>query len=350
MAAAIGLWLGGCALAPGMHAVDAQLPPMTWITPETIAQQAAAQMQPGDEASAAFGVRSAGYRVGAADVLSISVLNHPELLPLDVAGTNGGSARPAGFVVDGDGGLSYPYVGKLAVAGKTIDGVRDALTIALAQYIRKPQVAVRVAEYRSQRVYVDGAVRAPGKQPVTDVPMTLAQALADAGGITASGDASELRLSRAGRTYRVDLPALARAGVEPDNLYLSDRDRVWVAERADRPVFVAGEVGQPRPVPMRDGVLSLGEALAQAGSLSQIAADASSVYVVRQAGAGEEPEVFRLNATSPAGLSLASRFPLRANDLVYVQASGLVRWNRVMNLLLSGSLSLYNTQRAVDTP
>lgn len=342
-AGAAALWLAGCALSPGMHADAAKMPPVTRIDAQVIARQATVPNDALRDTASLRTVRATAYRIGPGDALAIGVLKHPELAaPAD------DPRRQAAFVVDGDGELAYPYVGKLRLAGLTVNEAREALAAALSRYIRAPQVTLRMAEFRSARVYVDGAVREPGAQEITDLPMTLALALSRAGGTIASGDASRVSLVRSGQAYRLDLPALASAGVDAADIALLDGDRVRVADRAEHPVFVAGEVGQPRPLPMRDGALSLGEALAQAGSLNQAAADARSVYVVRLEDPAQAPQVFQLDARSPAGLALAARFPLRANDLVYVQPAGLVRWNRVMTLLVSSSVSLYNTQRAVD--
>jgi len=345
------LWLSGCAIAPGMNAPsEHDEPPITLITPALIAAQASPADPQINPLLAVFSEPSKEYRIGAADVLAIGVVNHPELIPPDAPPVRDGRDQPFGFVVDATGHLNYPYVGSVNVAGKTVGEVRSDLTQKVAQYIREPQVAVRVTGFRSKRVYVDGAVRTAGNQDITDVPMTLALALAAAGGIPSSGDASQITISRAGHVYPVSLPALARAGHGAESIYLYDTDRVHVAERVDNPVFVAGEVGQARAVPMRDGVLSLGDALAMSGSLSQVGSNPSGVYVVRLQDNDTTPKVYRLNAKSPTGLALAGRFQLQPRDLVYVQTAALMRWNRVMNLLLSSTLSLYNTQRAVDGP
>lgn len=341
--------LAGCALSPGMHADRASMPPIVPIDARTIAAQAAA---PADDAWEVLrplldGVPGA-YRIGAGDVLSITVTKHPELLP--PAGPEPDGGRTAGFVVEADGKVRFPLAGGVSVAGLNTDEARVAMVRALSPYFRAPQVTVRVAAFRSQRIHVGGAVRAPGAQVLSDVPTTLALALSQAGGMADTGDASRIWLTRRDRIYRIDLPALAAHGRSPQDLLLRDGDQLRVAERAEHPVFVAGEVGQPRMVPMRDGALSLGEALAQAGSVSQTSADARGVYVVRLNDGQDVPEVFQLDATSPTGLVLAARFPLRPRDLVYVQPAGLVRWNRVMTLLVSSSVSLYNTQRAAGSP
>ncbi|GLQ97902.1 polysaccharide biosynthesis/export family protein [Dyella mobilis] len=343
------LCLSGCALAPGMSAPVGE-PPATLITPAVIAAQAIPADPDIDALLAAFATPSEEYRIGPADILAIGVVNHPELVPPDAPPERNGTDQPFGFVVDASGRLNYPHVGHVVAAGRTVEQVRSDLTGQLAQYIRDPQIAVRVIGFRSKRVYVDGAVHTAGSQDITDVPMTLALALAGAGGIPSNADASCITLTRGGKIHSISLGSLVRVGRGAENIYLRDGDRVHIAEQADKPVFVAGEVGQARAVPMRDGVLSLGDALALSGSVSQLGSNPRGVYVVRIAERSRTPEIFRLDAASPTGLALAGQFPLQPRDLVYVQTAGLMRWNRVMNLLLSSTLSLYNTQRAVDGP
>lgn len=345
------LWLAGCAIAPGMNAPgDHGAPPITLITPAVIAAQTPAADSRVSPLLDHFSTKSPEYRIGPADVLAIGVVNHPELVPPDAPPMRNGNDQPFGFVVDATGQLNYPYVGSVAVSGKTVEQVRRELTGKIAQYIRDPQVAVRVIGFRSQRVYVDGAVHTAGSQDITDVPMTLALALAGAGGIPSSGDASAMTISRGGNVYPVSLPSLARAGHGAQDIYLRDGDRVHVAERGDNPVFVAGEVGQAHAVPMRDGQLTLGDALALSGSVSQVGSNPRGIYVVRMHENQDTPEVFRLDAASPVGLALAGRFQLQPRDLVYVQTAALMRWNRIVSLLTSSSLSLYYSQRAVDGP
>ena len=96
------------------------------------------------------------YRIGPGDVLLIVVWDHPEL-------TNAlGEFRDAatsGQQVGEDGSLYYPYIGTIQAAGKTTTELRRILTAQLSDYIQNPQLDVRVAAYRSQKVYVVGEVR-----------------------------------------------------------------------------------------------------------------------------------------------------------------------------------------------
>jgi polysaccharide export outer membrane protein len=95
-----------------------------------------------------------------------------------------------------------------------------------------------------------------------------------------------------------------------------------------------GEVNGPRALEMRDGRLSLNDALGEVGGLNPQSAAARQVFVVRPAGAGGKPQVFHLDAKSPVALAYAEGFALQPKDVVFVDSSSLVRWNRVISLVL----------------
>jgi len=84
--------------------------------------------------------------------------------------------------IDSDGNIQAPLVGRIRVAGLTVQQVEGQLNKALKKYIRDPQVVVNVAEVRSQPVSVLGAVNTPGVHQIQG-HKTLLEMLASAGGI-----------------------------------------------------------------------------------------------------------------------------------------------------------------------
>ncbi|WP_029043295.1 polysaccharide biosynthesis/export family protein [Cupriavidus sp. WS] len=352
------MWLGmvpllaSCALAPGMR-FDPQrpldpedpesVPKVTLITPALVRALAAAAKPVNAGVDELYG-EPQPYTVGVGDILSIVVWDHPELVfptqtytigtAYDIPYYNGGAANVPGFVVSPAGSIQFPYAGVVQVVGRTPDEIRGQLSKSLMPYVNMPQVTVRVLGFRSKRVYLDGEVKTPGPQNIDDVPMTLVEALNRAGGINVlTGDNSRIRVSRNGKSYYVNLPALLQKGTDPSRILLRNGDIVRVEQREDSKVFVAGEVVRPMSILPRNGRLTLNEAIGEAGGLNPVSADAKELYVIRKSADGDA-EIFHLDGKSPVSLALAESFELKPKDVVYVDAAGVVRWSRVINQLL----------------
>jgi polysaccharide export outer membrane protein len=290
------------------------------------------------ELSQLFAGTPQAYTVGSGDVLQIVVWDHPEFAAALGSSQTQSSARPgdplAGFIVDQNGGLTFPYAGTLHVAGLRTEEIQQRLTGALAKYFVKPQVTVRMASYRAHQVYVDGEVHSPGAQAVNDVPMTLYEAVSRAGGFSEAADQSDLVLVRDGQSHRVNLTQLLAQGLSPSRFYLKPGDLLRVVSRDENDVYVMGEVNKPvSAIPRRTGRITLADALSQAGSVNASTADAAQMFVIRGSLTGT-PQVFHLDGHSPVAMLLAKDFELQSKDVVYVDGSGLVRFNRVLSLLM----------------
>ncbi len=284
---------------------------------------------------------SGNYRVGAGDVLAITVWNQPDFNAGGVPVA--GQSNQNGYSVSQDGFIQFPFIGTLKVQGLTEQAVRDQLSQKLARYFKKPQVTVRIQTYRSSRVYIDGEVRNPGLQVLDDIDMTLAEAVARAGGFAASADRNAIALTRGQQTIHIPLASLMAQGLNPASIRLQAGDAVRVLSRENAKVYVMGEVLRPSALPLRDGQMRLSEALGEVGGLNPASADPSQVYVLR-AREGDAPVVFHLDASRPSAFALADRFALAARDVVYVDPSPIVRWNRVISLLLPSAAGLNTVQ------
>jgi polysaccharide biosynthesis/export protein len=278
------------------------------------------------------------YTIGAGDVLQIVVWDHPEIAAGMGTTQNQASTRPgdpfSGFVVDQSGDLTFPYAGTLHVAGLRTEEVQRRLVTVLSRYFVKPQVTVRMASYRAHEVYVDGEVHNPGVVAVNDVPMSLYEAISRAGGFSDTADQSDIVLVRGGESHRINLTQLVAGGLSPSRLYLKPGDMLRVVARDENDVYVMGEVNKPiSAIPRRTGRITLADAIAQAGSVNSSTADAAQMFVIRGALNGN-PEVFHLDGRSPVAMLVAKEFDLQPKDVVYVDGNGLVRFNRVLTLLI----------------
>ena len=326
-----GSWTGSSSEGSGQ-------PKIVAITPDLVRTMAAQKPQalPG-EVQQLFG-KAPAYTIGPGDVVGIVVYRHPELMPnagaviSQQSDPTGVSVAP-GFIVDGQGEISFPYIGRTKVEGLTEAAASDLISRRISPFVKDPLVSVRVQSFRSRRVYVEGEVRTPGLQIFTDVPMTLAEAINRAGSFNAGGDRSRVTLTRGERTYVLDLPMLQRFGYDASRIPMQSGDIVNVGTREDTRVYVMGEIRNPSPLLMRNGRLTLNEALGDAGGPELNTSQPGQIYVIRNA-RGDVPEVFHLDAKNPVALALADRFELQPRDVVYIDPVPLVRWNRVISLIL----------------
>lgn len=209
----------------------------------------------------------AGYRLGPKDGLNIVVWGHEDL-----------SGK---FTIAADGSLSFPLIGPLKAAERTVPEVQAELTERLGDgYLKNPRVTVEIERYVSQRVFVIGEVHTPGVVPLSG-PMTLLEVLARSGSLTeqAGGDLVVLRgtdqLSagplvpgQAGTSElgRVSVQQLRR-GTVAANVALRDGDTVFVP-RAEN-IYVLGLVNRPGPYQLETGLTVL-RALALAGGTTTL--------------------------------------------------------------------------------
>ncbi|CAD86191.1 MULTISPECIES: polysaccharide export protein [Nitrosomonas] len=274
------------------------------------------------------------YRVGPRDILNITVWDHPELT---IPAGEFRSAEAAGNVVGEDGTFFYPYVGIVQAAGRTVEDIREELTRRLSKYIEFVQLDVRVASYRSQRVYVVGEVAQPGVQLVRDIPLTVLEAINNAGGVNSDADLRNIILTRDDKTYSINLLSLYEGGDVTQNVLLRHGDVLNVPDSSLNKVFVLGEtnhfvaggaIGRSRSLVMNKARMTLTEALSEAGGFDQETSDPARIFVFR--GGLGKPEIYHLNAKSPDALLLADRFPLQPRDVIYVDRAEGIRWNQII--------------------
>jgi polysaccharide biosynthesis/export protein len=277
------------------------------------------------------------YTLGAGDVLQVVVWDHPELAAAQGAQTGTQprpSDAPSGFIIDEAGEIQFPYAGSVKLAGMTTREARAQLVRQLSRVYRDPQVTVRITSFRAKQIYLEGEVRAPGVQPINDVPMTLYEAVSRGGGFSPLADQSRMVLVRGGVSHHLNLSQMLSNQQDPSRILLISGDVLRIQARDESGVFVMGEINKPATaIPMRNGSLSLSDALSQAGSINVSTSNAAKMYVIRGAMEGS-PHVYQLDASSPVAMLLANHFDLQPQDVVYVDSTGLARFSRILSQLL----------------
>ncbi|ABS28607.1 polysaccharide export protein [Anaeromyxobacter sp. Fw109-5] len=283
------------------------------------------------------------YRIAPYDVLSVIVWDHPELT---IPAGEFRAAETFGNAVQADGTMFYPHVGVIEVAGKTLPEVRTLIADRLRRVIENPQLDVRIAAFRGQRIEVTGEVMRPSTLPITDVPLRVQDAIGAAEGLTPNAWTRGVVLTRAGRTYRLDLQAFYDEGDRSQNWLLQDGDVVHVPSREENKVFVLGEVQRPSSKVMARGRMSLAEAIGDSEGFDPTTSNPSDIFVFR--GRYETPRVYRLDASSADAMLLATHFQLEPQDVVYVAPYGLTNWNRIITQVLPTLQTLWYGVDAFD--
>ena len=291
-----------------------------------------------------------GYRylIGKGDILNITVLDHPELT------TPAGQFRSpgeAGNVVHSDGTIFYPHIGHVLVIDKSVGEVRGLITELLSKYIESPQIDVSVAAFRSQRVFVSGSVNSPSVLPITNVPLTLLDALNVSGGIRDDADWRSVVLTSEtdqGSVEEVlDLYALYQKGDLSQNRLLNHNDIIHIPRNDALNIFVMGDVVKPSTQRIGRSNMTLAEALNNAGGIGEKTANASGIFVLRESKEDDVlVDVFQLDASKSSMLILSTQFILKPLDIVYVTSSPIARWNRVINQLIPSFSALSHSGQA----
>ena len=134
--------------------------------------------------------------------ITVSTLNADASAPFNggstsiVAQGNSNTASTQGYLVDNNGDIEFPLVGKIHVAGLTKTLCQEAIRERIAPYLAKterPLVTVRMSSYR---ITVLGEVKGPGVIPVTTEKISVLEAIASAGDLSIYGRRDNVMLIR----------------------------------------------------------------------------------------------------------------------------------------------------------
>ena len=170
------------------------------------------------------------------DQLSITVggTNATDLPALNSAGSAGAASNPtvgaspnAGFLVEADGNIKIPYIGKIKVEGLTRLGLEDTLTNLYKDYTKNPTVNVRFLNYSYA---VLGEVARSGKFTMSSERTTILEALTMAGDITILGRRENVLIIREenGERKFARINLLAKDVFNSPYFYLKTNDVVYV--------------------------------------------------------------------------------------------------------------------------
>ncbi|AWI86785.1 sugar transporter (plasmid) [Alloyangia pacifica] len=336
-------------------------------------------------------VPEAPYTIGVGDVLLLATPQTGSTVE-QLTGLLAASNSRQGYTVQDDGAIAIPNVGRVQVAGTTLEEAENRLFQRLVENQIDPTFSLEVAEFNSKKVSIGGAVAQPAVAPITLTPLYLDEALAAAGGITAEDlDYASVRIYRDGTIYQIPLRELYSSSrlsrvqltdgdaVFVDTEYTLDRAQAYFEERirlaefrqdariaalnelnaevnirrgalaeerenymtrleldsVDRDyVYLTGEVNKQARYPLPFGrTATLADALYSNDGVPTRTGNVAEIYVLR---GSPDPREFgaltawHLDGRNAANFLLATRFELRPNDVVFVAEQPVTRWSRVV--------------------
>lgn len=286
------------------------------------------------------------YRVGPGDILSIIVYDHPELT---IPAGEQRSAAESGNLVNPDGTIFYPYTGRIKVDGQTVDEIRETVTLLLSEFIKDPQIEVRVAQFNSKFVFVTGAVNKPGRVALRNTPLTLIDAVQLASGFAPNANHHELQITRRNLTASVSSYDLLKSGDLSQNIVLRAGDLVHVPDDSTQRVYVMGEVTRPGQVAMGSTRLTLTDVITEVGGIQESSADAAGVFVIRPSSDSTKlADVYQFDLRNSIAYVFSNQFRVMPNDIVYVSTTDLGRLNRVIDQV-TPALDLVNLTNTAES-
>ena len=261
------------------------------------------------------------YALGASDVISINLTDTDDL--------------DGSYTIGPNGNIDLPFVGKININNLSLNDAKKKLTSALKKFYKNYDLQVKIDAFNSSKIYILGAVRNQITINLNQKPIRLIDAAIQANynpNSETKSFGSKGLLRRNNKVYKIDINNIFKSTDTKDNFYLKKDDVIFVDNNSDA-FHVFGEVTKPGVYfPNMD--YSLTEIISLAG-ISTLTADAGKVYVIR-----EDYEsflkinVFKLNIKDPVNLVLGKRFLLQPKDIIFIPPTPLVKWNRVVSLLL----------------
>jgi polysaccharide biosynthesis/export protein len=242
-------------------------------------------------------------RLGAGDLLEVSVYGVPELSTKTRVGNNGD--------------VYLPLVDYVHVAGLTPEEAQGVIEKRLADggFLKSPHVTLLVDEYASQGASVLGEVAKPGVYPVLG-QQRLFDLISAAGGFTEKAGRSITVTHRSQPDKPITVPIARNLTDNPDsNIDVFPGDTV-IVRKADI-VYVVGEVGRPSGFLMDNGTMTVLQAIALAGGTTKTA-KLSRAAIIRKGPTGMTQTPVHLKEMLAAK---APDMPLQADDILFVPTS-----------------------------
>jgi len=273
------------------------------------------------------------YILGPADIISIDLTDTDDI--------------DNSYEIDPEGMIDLPFIGKVKIDGLSIDDAQYVLKEILAEYYKNPDLQISIDEYNSSKVYFIGAVRNQITINLDQKPIKLIEAAIQANFNPNAADkllGTKGFLRRDNKVYKINLNNAFTSVDDKENFYLKKDDVIFIDRNSDS-IHVFGEVSKPGEY-YPNNSYSLTELISTAG-LNQLTANAKKVYVIREDFNNFlKVKVYQLDIKNPVNLIAGRKFMLQPKDILFIPPTEIVKWNRVISLLLPQT-DLFNSYNPI---
>lgn len=320
---------------------------------DTIARKLAAKKKLGQFTDVFPHTSANNYLIGPGDVIDVSIWETPPAMLFGAITLNSGLGPvtthmvtfPEQMVMQ-DNTITIPFAGRVSVEGKTIQEIEEEITRRLSGKANGPQTLVRITKSNSANVTIVGEVNNSTLMALTPKGERLLDALATGGGVKQPINRVAMQLSRGSITATMALDTIIRDPKQ--NIPLKPGDVVTALFQSQN-FLVLGALGKNEEIPFEAQGISLAQALARSGGLSDKRADARGVFIFRfedaglieadhplvQTAEGTVPVIYQVDLRDPASLFVTQNFPVQDQDVIYVANSPEAEFGKFLKLLLS---------------
>lgn len=316
--------------------------------------------------------RPIGSVIGQGDVLDIAIWEAP---PATLFGSSGsdlrlGSASSGALargtslpeqMVDSDGQITIPFIGRVRAAGRTPQEIERTITSRLIGKAHQPQAIVRLSRNAAANVTVVGEVANSARVPLTSRGERVLDVLATAGGVKQPVGKMTIQITRGMKVSSLPLDRVIR---DPRQNVRLEPDDVMTLLFQPYSFTALGAIGRNDELPFEATGLTLVQALGRIAGLQDSRADVKGVFIFRYEEPalldpsvrtgndyltpdGKVPVIYRINMKDPSTLFVAQSFPIRDKDVLYVSNAPLADIQKFVNVIYSTFLPIATTAPAL---
>ncbi|USQ13751.1 polysaccharide export protein [Legionella lytica] len=297
-------------------------------------------------------------KIGTGDVIEVSLWEAPPamLFNSSVINPTGQSTTQVtifpGQMVNSKGYIRIPFAGNIRAAGRTPAQVEATIIAQLKGKSHNPQVLVRIAANNSSDITVVGEVAASRRVPLTPHRERLLDALAAAGGVRQDVNKITLQVTRGNKVGALPLAQIISDPKQNIELQAGD---VVTALFKPHSFTVLGATGKNEEINFEAQGVSLAQALARAGGLQDIRADARAIFIFRfeernvlanslktKSQSRYIPIIYQVNLRDPSNFFITQQFMINNNDVLYVSNAPAVDLQKLLNIMVSAVYPVVN--------